>query len=99
LGAINRRRRRVWVDGEEYGTETEAAEAARVAAAAEAAEAAGGRAVKGKFVSPEAPAKPCGAELMMSRKITAPVAGEKRGAILRYPPGEGPLYDGSRHWR
>jgi hypothetical protein len=91
LVAINRRRRRVWVDGVGYDTETDAARAAGVAVSSVyAALAAGGREVKGRMVSPEAPPAP---------RRTEPVAVRKTGILLRYPPGEGPLYGRSPRWR
>jgi hypothetical protein len=46
------------------------------------------------------PAKLRTAELMMmSRIIMAVPAEERRPALLRYPPGEGPLRIGICHWR
>jgi hypothetical protein len=89
LGGIHRRRRQTWVDGAEYGSEKEAAAAAGVAVSSvcEALKA-GGRTVKGHVISPEAPRKP---------QADRPPEHRKR-MLLRYPPGEGPLYSGSRRW-
>jgi hypothetical protein len=89
LGAMNRRRRRVWVDGEEYGTGREAARAAGVAPSTmyEILKK-GGCVIRGHRISEKPPAKPAQAEAAISR----------RGLLLRYPPGEGPLYQGSRRW-
>jgi hypothetical protein len=91
MGAIHRKRRRTWVDGEEYGTEREAARAAGVSiSTVHDALKAGGRTVKGHRISPEAPRK--------EEKRAAPVSRSRGEPLLRYPPGEGPLYQGSKRW-
>jgi hypothetical protein len=114
----------VWVDGVEYGTEIKAARGTGLAVSTiHDALRAGGRAVKGRMITPEPPPKPCAAELAVmglkepgKRKLKKtpepplPESGEPeaegnlsmpwgRKPLLRYPPGEGPLYQGSRRWR
>jgi hypothetical protein len=79
------------VDGEGYGSEKEAARAAGVSVSTvHEALKAGGRTVKGRRISPEAKRKPEERETVTPRRTA--------GILLRYPPGEGPLYQGSRRW-
>jgi hypothetical protein len=99
---LNRKRRRVWVDGIEYGTEKEAAEVAAVSVSSiHEALKAGGRPVKGRMITPEPLSEPCVVELAMAEKLEEPdmfvLLGRK--PLIRYPPGEGPLHSGSRQWR
>jgi hypothetical protein len=94
---MNRKRRRTWVDGAEYGTEKEAAQAAgvSVSAVSEALKA-GGRMVKEHMITGSPPPKPAWMELVASgARLFTP--GDRK-ALLRYPPGEGPLYQGSMRW-
>jgi hypothetical protein len=98
---LNRRRKRVWVDGIEYGTEKEAAEAAGVSVSSiHEALKAGGRPVKGRMITLEPLPEPCAAELAMAEKLEESdmfvLLGRK--PLIRYPPGEGPLYCGLRRW-
>jgi hypothetical protein len=94
VGHLNRRRRRVWVDGAEYGTEREAAEAAGVSASSvHEALKAGGRAVKGKMITPGPLPGPCAVEIVA--EVCTPLG---RKALLYFPPGEGPLYHGLKPW-
>jgi hypothetical protein len=59
---------------------------------------AGGRPVKGRMITPE----PCPVELAMMAEPDEPEADLfvplGRIPLLRYPPGEGPLYCGLRRW-
>jgi hypothetical protein len=92
---MTRKRRRVWVDGAEFGTEKEAAEAAGVSVSTVCgAVKKGGRTVKGKRILPEAPPRPP-REKLMAAKLFRP----RLEPLLRFPPGEGPLYEGLRRWR
>jgi transposase len=86
LGELNRRRRRVWVDGEGYDTESEAAEAAGVSVSSISRALKTGEPVKGHTVSAKAPGK---------RPVKA-AAGAKPRPLLIWPPGEGPMYTGLR---
>jgi hypothetical protein len=79
------------VDGEGYGTDKEAARAAGVSVSTVSdAIKAGGREVKGHMIT-ETPPKLEKSEMPAQRRAT--------GILLRYPPGEGPLCQGSRLWR
>jgi hypothetical protein len=88
-------RRRVWVDGLEFGTEKEAAEAAGVPVAAiREALKAGRRMVMGRLIACTPPPEP--AELMVAAADLFAPGNPK--ALLCYPPGEGPLYQGLKRW-
>jgi hypothetical protein len=90
------------VDGVEYGTEIKAARGTGLSVSTvHDALKAGGRAVKGRMILPERPPKPCAAEIAAAEKEpeTEPPGRWGRIRLLRYPPGEGPLYQGSRHWK
>jgi hypothetical protein len=90
---MSRKRKRVWVDGTEYGTQNEAAKAAGISGAAvHDALKAGGRTVKGHAVAGKAPEEP---------PATAPEKTSRRtnlGPLLRYPDGTRLLYEWSRRW-
>jgi hypothetical protein len=93
---LNRRRRRVWVDGAEYETEKEAALAGVSVSSVFEALKTGGRVVKGHKISPQAPRKPKTEELKaLSVKSFTP--GDRK-PLLRYPPGEGPMHVGLKRW-
>ena len=98
---------RVWVDGLEFGAEEEVAGAA--ALSLWNALKAGGRKVKGHWITGTPPSRAGapseadpGAEPFTPEAGKAPPpteeGAEKLKALLRYPPGEGPLYRGSRRW-
>jgi hypothetical protein len=89
LGAMNRKRRRAWVDGKEFGSEKEAAQAAGVSASTVCdALKAGGRPAGGRMITAGPPRK--------KPEKNPPFRLAK--ALLYYPPGEGPLDRGNRHW-
>jgi transposase len=93
---MDRKRRRAWVDGAEFGSEKEAAKAAGVSVSTVSdALKAGGRTAKGREISPKKP-RPAATLVASEAKLFAPGA---RKALLRYQPGEGPLYIGLKLWR
>lgn len=90
MGAMTRKRRRTWVDGKGHGTEKEAAKTAGVSVSTVSdALKTGGRKVKGRMISGTPPEK-SRAEIITRRRAA--------GILLRYPPGEGPLYQWSKRW-
>lgn len=97
MGDIHRWKRRVWVDGVEYATEKAASDAVEVSVSTvHEALKGGGRTVKGRMISPEPPPGPAAEEAVaLPAGIFTP---GDRAPLLRYPPGEGPLYVGLRRW-
>ncbi|MDR0759587.1 MAG: hypothetical protein LBF74_05685 [Treponema sp.] len=100
MSEVHRKRRRIWVDGVEYGTERDAARAAGVAISSLHEALKFGRVtINGREITDKPPA-PRTAELKaLSRKVMKLPAEGKRPPLIRWPPGETPLEMWNRKWR
>jgi hypothetical protein len=95
ISSMNKKRRRIWVDGAEFGTAREAGREAGVSTQSVwSALKAGGRMVNGYRIGGLPALFPAEEEPIAPPEADPPAPGGRK-PLLRYPPGKGPLYRGS----